>query len=896
MSEETKIPNAQYAQTLEERLEEAEKEINRLKLEVRAGEIRVGISSEYTNFGLWEYDIAQDICYQYKKLDGRYSGNLQPIVGFRETVLGWGSVYAEDIPVFNRMCDAMERGDSEIRCDVRCMNDNCDLVWFRYEGKTLYDDNGKPLRIIGRTLDVTRLKGGIGASSDERRDSLTGVFTYDAFRTDVLEKTSGVNRYSGCALLFISIDGFDELLKSEGETAADEVLKSVAKILANLSACERGSCVGRAGGGDLLMYVRVEDTGALNGFLSKLVGMIGDYPYKGGRSVSVSVGAALITAGTGYSETLGEAELAAKAVKAKGGGGFARYDAAMSAADKDGGAGGRLPLDISQRGEKDRRSRLLEAIVKNLRVEGYTIDPVTYETDYVGFNAAAHYGLKKGDICYKKIRGLDAPCPDCPTKRLAEGRLFAQAALYFENEHRWSAVSASADDGENGKQWFICASDITDCLGMINSVDTLTGVMTMDMFSAEMMRLTAENAKGYFVAVFNIANFRRINEEMGYEFGNSVLIAVADILSASVRPGELLCRSEGSRFIALFKNKDYAELEVRLNQLLASIQKQVYSRCARQIYLLVGVYRMGEEPDGFMGALDKAIRAQKTIKDRTFYRENLIAPYDSKLKEELRNKQYVESHMVKALANGEFKVYYQPKVSIASGTIVGAEALVRWIRPDGRIISPAMFVPIFEENGFITDMDFAIYRDAVADIKRWLRNGLSVPLISLNVSRHHLRDDNFAGKLSSLVDSLGVPRDKIELEITESLLADNINKLVEIMTSLKKSGFRISVDDFGAGYSSLNLITLLPFDTLKIDGGFFLKNELTDKNKKVISSVVTLAKSLNLETVSEGVETISQVDFLRGLGCDMIQGYYYYKPMPSDDFEKLLSFRNVGAR
>ncbi len=893
MSEETKIPNAQNAQSLEERLEEAEKEINRLKLEVRAGEIRVGISSEYTNFGLWEYDIAQDICYQYKKLDGRYSGHLQPIVGFRETVLGWGSVYAEDIPVFNRMCDAMERGDSEIRCDVRCMNDNCDLVWFRYEGKTLYDDNGKPLRVIGRTLDVTKLKGGIDASSDERRDTLTGVFTYDAFRTDVLEKTSGVNRYSGCALLFVAVDGFGELLKNEGETAADEVLKSVAKILANLSACERGSCVGRAGGGDFLMYVRVQDTRALDGFLAKLVGMIGDYPYANSRKVSVSVGTALVMAGKGYSDTLKEAELAADAVRAKGGGGFMHYDAAMSAHDNDAGTGFRLPFDMD---ERERRSHLLEVIVKNLRVEGYTIDPATYKTDYVGLNAAAHYGLKKGDVCYKKIRGLDAPCPDCPTKRLAKGQLFAQAALYFENEHRWSAVTASVEDGGDGKQWFICASDITDCLGMINSVDTLTGVMTMDMFSAEMMRLTADNAKGYFVAVLNIANFRRINEEMGYEFGNSLLIAVADILSGSVRSGELLCRSEGSRFIALFRNKDYEELEVRLNQLLASIQKQVYSRCAKQIYLLVGVYRMGEEPDGFMGALDKAIRAQKTVKDRTFYRENLIAAYDSKLKEELRNKQYVESHMVKALSNGEFKVYYQPKVSISTGAIVGAEALVRWIRPDGRIISPAMFVPIFEENGFITDMDFAIYRSAVADIKRWLEGGLSVPLISLNVSRHHLKESDFAGKLSSLVDSFGVPRDRIELEITESLLADNINKLVEIMTGIKKSGFRISVDDFGAGYSSLNLITLLPFDTLKIDGGFFLKNELTDKNKKVISSVVTLAKSLNLETVSEGVETVSQVDFLRGLGCDMIQGYYYYKPMPSDDFEKLLSLRNVGVR
>jgi len=885
---------AEDTRLLKEKLAEAEKEINRLKLAVRAEEIKVGISSEYSNFGLWEYDIAEDICYQYKKLDGRYSGNLEPIVHFRETVLSWGSVYAEDIPAFNRMCDAMERGDSEIRCDVRCMNDNCDIVWFRYEGKTLFDEDGTPLRVIGRTLDVTKLKGGIDARSDERRDPLTGVLTADAFGDEVRDKTAGVNRYAGCALLYISIDGFDELLETEGAEGADDILRNAAKILSSLSACERGSCVGRGADGDFLMYMRVEDTRTLDGFLSKLVGMINDYPYKESGPVSASVGAALIMAGKSYGEALSEAKRAADIVRTRGGGGYLHYSAALAESypDKD-EKPYRLPFDMD---ERERRTHLLEVIIKNLRVEGYTIIPDTYEVDYVGYNAMAHYGLKKGDICYKKIRGLDAPCPDCPAKKLGEGQLFASAALYFEKEHRWSSVTASVEDDEKGKQWFICASDITECLGMIKTVDTLTGVMTLDMFAAEMMRLTTDNCEGYFVTVVNIANFRRINEEMGYEFGNSLLIAVADILSRSVRPEELLCRSEGSRFIALFKNKDYAELEVRLNQLLASIQKQVYSRTARQIYLLVGVYRMGEEPVGFMGALDKAIRAQKTVKDRTFYRENLIAPYDSRLKEELRNKQYVETHMVQALSNGEFKVYYQPKVSISTGTIVGAEALVRWIRPDGRVISPAMFVPIFEENGFITDMDFAIYRDAVADIKRWIRGGYDVPLISLNVSRHHLKDKDFADKLSSLVDSLDVPRDRIELEITESLLADNINKLVEIMTRLKASGFRISVDDFGAGYSSLNLITLLPFDTLKIDGGFFLKNELTDKNKKVISSVVTLAKSLNLETVSEGVETVSQVDFLKGLGCDMIQGYYYYKPMPAADFEKLLSFRNVGAR
>lgn len=249
-----------------------------------------------------------------------------------------------------------------------------------------------------------------------------------------------------------------------------------------------------------------------------------------------------------------------------------------------------------------------------------------------------------------------------------------------------------------------------------------------------------------------------------------------------------------------------------------------------------------------------------------------------------------------ALENDEFRVFYQPKVNIETGRVVGAEALVRWIRADGEIISPGRFIPIFEENGFITEMDFAIYRRAVADIRGWLREGLDVPLVSLNVSRHHLADDNFCRKLNALVDEYEIPHELIELEITESLLTEHLDKLVETVTWFKERGFRISIDDFGSGYSSLNLITMLPFDTLKIDGGFFLRNDLTEKNKKVITSVVTLAKSLNLTTVSEGVETQVQVDFLKDLGCDMIQGFFYYKPMPSEDFHELLRRSTENAK
>lgn len=1032
-------------------LADAQQQINSLKIQVRTEELKVKISSEYSDFALWDYDIVEDVCYLYKKLHGRYESDLTPIVHFRDTVLSWGAIYSEDIPVFNRYCDALQRGDQEVGCDVRCMNDDHVFVWYRYEGRTVYDDNGKPLRVIGRTLDVTAEKGGIGDDTDARRDPLTGTYTVEVFRDEYRQRTSGTNRFNNSALLLVGIDALDRMCEQYGEEYCEYVRKTVAKILLDCSACRHDSCVGRTKDDEFGFFSRFTDMASLQELAEHIIYNVSTYNFEQCGLVTISIGFTVVKNAKSFLEAYTEASVALRAAEAKGGSGYLQYSASMiagnlfgiSTADTDDGeeheglspaetaifmqvnqafvdkesrartmskairALGELigadhyvvtafeknghqavyshlvkddvPAELEVRAVVSTKelqntldledyfwlernvddgckggfaldgnatnaivilikskhglvgwmsysaaeplrpnSRLLRlishslnkmftaheedinertvlrfagSVINNLRIEGFTVAPDTYVVDYVGENCEAHYDMRKGDVCYKKIYGREKPCRDCPIAQLEnKGQLTASSARYNEKEHKWLDITASAEENLSGeKRYLICATDITNCLGMINNYDNLTGVMTFDMFTAEAMRLTSGDAQGYHLAVINVAGFRRINEDNGFEFGNSILIAVADILEHSITSGEIIGRSEGSRFLALFKNRSVNELESRLNQLMASIQKQVYEKCAKQIYLIVGVYEMSGDGLGIMTAIDRAITAQKTVKDKTYYQENLIAQYNQDLREELKNRRYIEAHMLDALENDEFKVFYQPKVSIKTGKIVGAEALVRWIRKDGEIISPGKFVPIFEANGFIADMDFAIYRHAIADIKRWLRKGYEVPLVSLNVSRHHLRDDTFSDKLNALVDSLGIPHNLIELEITESMLTENLSKLVDTMTKLKSLGFRISIDDFGSGYSSLNLITLLPFDTLKIDGGFFLRNDLTERNRKVISSVVTLAKSLNLETVSEGVEMQEQVDFLRDLGCDTIQGYFYYKPMPSADFEKLIA-------
>lgn len=1022
-------------------------EIDRLKQLLDAERVLTSVSSEYTSFGLWEYDIATDVYLQRKKANGDYIDPPEPIERFRDTMIGHGSIFSEDLLEFNRFCDSLERGDSEVFGEVRLIGEAPGIIWIRYEGRAVCDDDGKPVKIVGRSIDVTLEKGGADLSFG-RRDPLTGLYTPEVFRDVVLEKRSGIGRYNNGAFMSVGVDKFRDLEAVQGRDYSDYVQRCVAKIIADVLSGERDSAVTRIRSGEFLIYVSYIEMNAPDKIAKRLLDEVNNFAFEGERA-QISVGISRLRSGRRIEDIYGKSALALAEASRSGGNCYMHYSITMSAAQSAGGAdsdgaaissgaakvyelilrafcserdrsvnlkaafvavgelvgasniyvyplepnkpqcymtynaaglkpdecpriiqkcsdadlsavfGDRSGLRIHSADDKitglalengavcaecrairykgkvveyfaivfnsrfelteqdlqvisalqdsitemysiyaesrlgDQVRQLRDAIISDHRMEGFSIIPGTFVVDVVGENAAEHYELRSGDICYKKTRGRNKPCDNCPALKLDNSNgSFASSAYYSEKDRRWLDVTASVGESDNGERRYIISStDITDCLGKIQMTDSLTGLMTFDAFTAEALRRSASGNYIGFAAVISFAEFRRVNERLGYEMGNSILVSVSEIMARCLSGNEIICRHNASRFVLLFEGEDDNELFVRLSSMLTSIQKQIFDKYKIQIYMLAGVAAFDEET-GVMGAIDRGVAAKKTVSDRAYYNRNHIVFFDGALSRQIKERRNIEANMMQALENNEFKVFYQPKVSIASGKVVGAEALVRWIRPDGEMISPGRFVPIFEENGFITDMDFAIYRNAVSDIAKWLEMGIEVPLVSLNVSRFHLSDDNFCGKLNDLVDSFKVPHKYIELEITESLLTENMEHLIDMVTRLKEKGFRISIDDFGSGYSSLNLITLLPFDTLKIDGGFFLKNELTDRNKKVITSVVTLAKSLNLETVSEGVETQPQVDFLKELGCDMVQGYFYYKPMPSAEFEKLLKASN----
>ena len=241
--------------------------------------------------------------------------------------------------------------------------------------------------------------------------------------------------------------------------------------------------------------------------------------------------------------------------------------------------------------------------------------------------------------------------------------------------------------------------------------------------------------------------------------------------------------------------------------------------------------------------------------------------------------------MYTALAEGQFVVYLQPKVEIFSGRIVGAEALARWRHPERGLIPPNRFVPFFERNGFIILLDEYIWEEVCKLLRSWLDKGYRPLPVSINVSRMHFNDNGFCGKLRALTDKYHLPRHLLELELTESAFFENEKILQRTMRSLQEAGFAFSMDDFGTGYSSLNTLRALPFNTVKLDRAFVSDSTDNQRGQIVARNTIVLAKQLGMRIIAEGVETVEQALFLRNMGCDQAQGFYYSRPMDAREFE-----------
>lgn len=420
--------------------------------------------------------------------------------------------------------------------------------------------------------------------------------------------------------------------------------------------------------------------------------------------------------------------------------------------------------------------------------------------------------------------------------------------------------------------------------------DKLTNGINYEKFLVDAQeRISVPSDELYAVFYADIMNFKYINDTFGYDVGDQMLMFISQkIKERAENCNGLYARVSADNYTAIVPYKDKNDFVESIYAIIDDIcwfdpiQKANYKP---EIY--VGIYCTGDDENelSISEMIDRANMAQKSIKGSTEYH---IAFYTEDIRERVIAEKDLERRMESALSNGEFKAFFQPKYKVSTGEIVGAEALVRWDSPEQGFLSPGKFIPLFEQNGFIINLDQYIFETVCMNIREWLDKGIKVVPVSVNVSRLQFYRIDFVKHYTKIKEKYNIPDGLLELEFTESIVFENLAVLKRIVENLKAEGFTCSIDDFGSGYSSLNVLKNLPMDTLKLDKLFFDDSENISRDKALITSVINMARALNMKTVAEGIENWAQVVFLKDIGCDIIQGYVYSEPIPHARFSNLL--------
>lgn len=1043
-----------------------------MEQELELERVKYRIIADLTDCGIWDYDIKTHTLHQKKKLKGRYSEDNLIIPNYRNTVIEWGLIHPEDIEIFHKYCDSMDRGDEYIEYELRTMGDNDEYIWTRFQGSTIKDKNGNFLAVVGKTINIDDEK----KDKDEfihkqKRDNLTGVYKSAVTKDKIIKFLDRYENYEtptdNHAFIIIDIDDFKMINDSYGHLYGNLILERLGEYFRE--EYKGSNIIGRTGGDEFVAFMKgIKSYDQIANEAEKLLNFVNTRLSKSDnkKDISLSIGISIFPKdGACYEELYKNADIALYNAKRGGKNRYYFYDEKYARnidhgeterkriiknvkedahiesnyidvrllnfvfdvmnktkvpkvaihdifseigkyyelsrihifekdlksdqgkisfqwVNKEASCDGtsmehifnhhldeilaHMPKgkdtfiveDVSkyasisnimkEHNKTDMQSFLLcplydvdqfigivtfedcsnerywsqeqvdtlssitkfinnyiiqlrskelldnevfftKATLQNQMLSNYAVDPKTYEILYISdYNGLFPSEVKVGDICYKSIMNLDAPCPECPLKGLSKIKKKNAVETYNNKYNTWNSNTASVVYMPNGRKInLLCISDITSFIERVKSRDILTGLLTYSRFEVEAIRIIGKNIKTKYAVLYtDFDKFKFINDEYGYSIGDHMLRDFAILIDKNLGKDELCCRVNADNFAILLKYDTKDEVIQRIQAFMQEgheLLRQTYRKI--EPITIIGVYFMSEDDKDFGAAVDKANLARKSMKG---YHKSNYAIYDEQLHSIQAKEIEIENKMHSALLKNEFVVYVQPKVDLISRKICGGEALVRWQEKDGSIISPKDFIPIFEKNGFIIDLDFYVYDKILKRMSEWLYKLDEKLVISMNVSRMHINQSDFIERFDALVEKYKIPKNQVELEITESMFLDNIDRLKNLMKELKERGYLISIDDFGSGYSSLNMLKTLPVDIIKLDKDFFLRNEMKHKDQIVISSIINIAKGLGLKVISEGVETNEQEKFLAKCGCDMVQGYLFYKPMPVKEFEDVI--------
>ena len=420
-------------------------------------------------------------------------------------------------------------------------------------------------------------------------------------------------------------------------------------------------------------------------------------------------------------------------------------------------------------------------------------------------------------------------------------------------------------------------------------VDRLTGLWNLNKFRLETeARLRGAKPGEHALIYLDIKQFHAINDSRGFAEGDAILQALGQILTAALREEEHCARVSADQFVLLLNYTQRRLLEARCVEMSRALTEWgVQGGKTYRLVLAFGAYLVDETEEGDVSLmLDLANYARRSVSS---VHESRVVLYDAAMRQTALYQRELSDRMQTALEREEFLVYFQPKVDMMTGRLVGSEALVRWNYPDQGILYPGRFVPYFESNGFILELDLYVFEHVCQALRRWMDHGIPLYPVSCNFSPLHTADFSFSQRLRDIADRYDVPHRLLEIEVTESVFMRDLDDFSRHFHLLKGMDFPISIDDFGSGYSSLGLLQKFEVDVVKLDRSFIQEGIHSSREHAVLRGILNMAEELGVSIICEGVETLDQAKILQQLGCRYAQGFYYAKPMPEPDFCTLLA-------
>ena len=907
-------------------------------LQLEKEQAKLNIIANMSSDILFEYDIKKDIMEYNSQRDGVLVADDSIRNDYIKNIGESGYVHPDDENILKQFCEELQMGKKHIYCELRKKYKDGRFHWVEIEGTTIYDYSGRPLKVIGRTNNIDERKNKEEQMRLEmERDSLTGLLNHQTIINKIKARMENVPVDQPNWLIIIDVDNFKMINDMNGHLVGDAVLCMIADELK--IACG-GQLLGRIGGDEFIAFVENVPQKVLEKSLTRLNNTVQDFYKDTERNLEVSCSFGVAR----YDGKVKEYDLLFQWAD------YALYKVKQS--EKRGyrivKPTGKLPkIGYLTREEASDYIRE-EAMIKNadelvlftlellnnvadlnngLKMASdricsfFDIDDIVYIIkDEEGPKEKYHWSRKHKKQTAERVLSITREGAVVFDKVLKDGTLTLRTEdirkMPGEQVASIFMVRIGKEDGTSGCMLFVDRhndrnyEDEKDVLVRLADIlysnlqqlydiekeksaieqkinyDGLTGLLKYQRFIYLADQYIKEHSDQKFYFVYSdFANFQYMNEHYGYVEGDKILTMYAESLLQEPC-GIYFTRVTSDHFVGLLTGE--SEDVVRESFLKTAIE--FCDRINKQydqgnLVLVSGFSAVTNNEESPVVTIDRANVARKYGKDTD---KTVVINYTQEIKERNEAEKAVTANMASALVNGEFKAWLQPKISLKTGKIIGAEALVRWIKSDGTMIYPDQFIPVFEKNGFIKKVDFAVLDAVLVYLEEAMKNKEEVVPISVNFSRRHNETEDFVEQILHKLEGRNIPTNMLEAELTESIFMMDLSVLMDNIQKLKESGIAVSIDDFGSGYSSLNVLANVEVDIIKLDRKFLDYTNNDSKTTAFVKYLVRMMKRLGYKVLVEGVETKEQLDLLKNAECDMVQGYYYARPMPIPEFKKFL--------